>query len=86
MALLLADSGATKCEWCLIQNKKRQTVFTQGINPYFLDAAGIKQVITSELLPGLGKVKISELHFYGTGLSNPNNMAVLKKTLKEIFI
>src|SRR6476620_9677826 len=85
MALLLADSGATKCEWCLIQNKKRQTVFTQGINPYFLDAAGINQVITSELLPGLGKVKISEIHFYGTGLSNPNNMTVLKKTLKEIF-
>ena len=38
MAILLADSGATKCEWCLVESKERtKTVFTQGISPYFFN-------------------------------------------------
>ena len=85
MAILIADSGATKCEWCLIQNKKQQTVFTQGISPYFLDLSQIVNLIKTELLKALGKAKITEVHFYGTGLSNPNNAQILRKALKNIF-
>jgi N-acetylglucosamine kinase-like BadF-type ATPase len=85
MAILIADSGATKCEWCLIQNKKQQRIFTQGISPYFLDLSQIVNLIKTELLKALGKANITEVHFYGTGLSNPNNVQILKKALKKIF-
>jgi glucosamine kinase len=37
MVQLIADSGSTKCEWCLINNGKKKTILTQGISPYFLD-------------------------------------------------
>ena len=36
--ILIADSGATKAEWCLVTAKKKETVFTAGISPYFLNA------------------------------------------------
>lgn len=85
MAILLADSGATKCEWCLIQGKTKQTVFTQGISPYFLNAGQIVELLKNELLPSLNNHKIKELHFYGTGLSNPNNVKTIRKALKQLF-
>ena len=36
MSILIADSGATKCEWCIINNGKKQKIKTIGISPYFL--------------------------------------------------
>jgi glucosamine kinase len=85
MAILLADSGATKCEWCLIRNGKRKTIFTQGISPYFLTIQQIRELLTTELLPGLKNADISEVFYYGTGLSNPNNVKMLEKVLKSLF-
>ena len=86
MAVLLADSGATKCEWCLIdKGRKKKTVFTQGISPYFLNVQQITELITLELLPALKKADVSEVFYYGTGLSNPNNVIILKKALKKAF-
>src|SRR5947208_116959 len=85
MSILLADSGATKCEWTLIHGKKKQTVFTQGISPYFLNTGQIVELIKNELMPSLNGLKVQEIHFYGTGLSNPNNVKTIVKALKQIF-
>lgn len=85
MAILLADSGATKCEWCLIKNGKRKTIFTQGISPYFLTIQQICQLLTDELLPGLKNADVTEIFYYGTGLSNPNNVKMLEKALRSLF-
>ena len=85
MAILLADSGATKCEWCLVQKGRNKTIFTQGISPYFLDAQQINQLLAAELLPSLKKVTVSEIYYYGTGLSNPNNVKILEKALRISF-
>jgi glucosamine kinase len=35
---LIADSGATKCEWCLVNGNRKKTIVTHGINPYFVTA------------------------------------------------
>jgi hypothetical protein len=42
---LIADSGATKCQWTLVQNGKRQTIKTTGISPYFLSLTDIIQLL-----------------------------------------
>jgi glucosamine kinase len=85
MAILIADSGSTKCEWCLIGGKRQETVFTQGISPYFLKSSQIEAILRDELIPSLPKSKIKEVHFYGTGLSNPNNLRLLKRVIKQVF-
>ncbi|MEI6586235.1 MAG: N-acetylglucosamine kinase [Sediminibacterium sp.] len=82
---LIADSGATKCEWCLITNGKKKTILTQGISPYFLDEAQITTILNKSLIPKLKEVVIEEVFFYGTGLSNANNALIVKKALKSLF-
>ncbi len=86
MAILLADSGATKCEWCVADSKKRtRTIMTQGISPYFLNADQIENIIRGELLPGIKKAAIDAVYFYGTGNMNPENAKIVKKAIKAVF-
>jgi len=82
---LIADSGSTKCEWCLLNEGKKKRIITQGISPYFLDAQQIEAVLRKELLPSVKKVEVDELHYYGTGLGNPDNIKLLKQVCKKVF-
>ena len=68
MAILIADSGSTKCEWCFISNEKKQIVKTQGASPYFLNEAQIIELMRDELLPALKKKNPTHIYFYGTGM------------------
>lgn len=85
MNILIADSGATKCEWCLLYNGKTKKIDTQGISPYFLDVAGIGEVISRELLPGLGKASVDVVYFYGTGLMSTDNQKIIQKAIHQSF-
>jgi N-acetylglucosamine kinase-like BadF-type ATPase len=83
--ILIADSGATKAEWCLVNGKKKETVFTQGISPYFLSTAAIADMVQKEVVSVLSKVPIDKVFFYGTGCSNPQNALSVKKALKKVL-
>ncbi len=82
---LIADSGATKCEWRLVQNGKSKAINTIGISPYFLSGEQINALITKEILPKLKKVTVTHIYFYGTGLNNPDNLLIVKKVFKTLF-
>jgi N-acetylglucosamine kinase-like BadF-type ATPase len=41
--------------------------------------------LTKQLLPKIKNTTIKELHFYGTGLGNPANVAIMKKVFKQLF-
>ena len=82
---LIADSGATKAEWCLIRNGKTKRFVTQGISPYFLSTSQIAELLKKELKPLLKNVDIDELHYYGTGCSTPDNIKIVKKALLQVF-
>jgi len=86
MSILIADSGATKCEWCLVgANKRTRVIFTQGISPYFLNGAQVESIIRNELLPELKKPTISAIYYYGTGCANPDNARLVKKAISRVF-
>lgn len=85
MAILIADSGSTKCEWCFIQDGKKKTIITTGISPYFLSEEQIILLLQKELLPKLKNLQPETIHYYGTGLSDPENAKLLKRILKTIF-
>jgi N-acetylglucosamine kinase-like BadF-type ATPase len=82
---LIADSGATKAEWCVMSKGKKKTIFTQGISPYFLSQEQIRTILEKELLPRLKKHTITEVYYYGTGLANPANARLLRTVLKQVF-
>src|SRR6267142_206985 len=85
MNILIADSGATKCEWCLLYDGKKKKIDTQGISPYFLDSAGIGEVISRELLPGLKKAPVDVVFYYGTGTISPDNRRIVQKAIRQAF-
>ncbi len=82
---LIADSGSTKTEWCLLKNNKSTLFTTQGMSPYFVNAEQIEQIIKTEVFPFLKKNKIDEIYFYGTGCKNPANLKMFKKVFSKLF-
>lgn len=84
-AKLIADSGATKAEWCLISNDKKKTVITQGISPWFLTIEQIQQLLEKELVPKLKNAPVDEIYYYGTGCANADNAAAVKKAIMQVF-
>ncbi|MFI5128648.1 MAG: N-acetylglucosamine kinase [Chitinophagales bacterium] len=83
---LIAESGATKAEWCLVGNGKKKSVITQGISPFFFNEEKIVDLIQKDLLPQFRKSPaIDEIHYYGTGMLNPDNVKMIKTSLKNVF-
>jgi len=84
-SILIADSGSTKTEWCLLQGNKKKKVITQGLSPYFLNLEQISEILQKELMPKMKNAAPDEIFFYGTGCSNPANAAIVKKAIRQNF-
>lgn len=82
---LIADSGATKTEWCLLKNGRKKTVLTGGISPYLMDVETISALLMKELWPSVKQAEVEEVYYYGTGCGNPENAKKVQKALKSIF-
>jgi len=82
---LIADSGSTKAEWCLLEGGKKKIIFTQGISPYFLNTNQIAELLARELVPNLDRNKPAALYYYGTGCMDPKNVRLVKKAIQQVF-
>ncbi|RAJ02550.1 N-acetylglucosamine kinase-like BadF-type ATPase [Chitinophaga skermanii] len=83
---LVADSGSTKTEWCLMNGDTHASFFTQGISPYFQTGEQIINIIEQELLPQLPhKLDINAVHYYGTGCASPKNASLVQDSLKSVW-
>jgi len=85
MAILIADSGSTKAEWCLLSNGRKYIIETQGASPYFLNEKQLVDMMLKELLPSLNKRIPDQVFFYGTGCAAAENRAMIKRAIKKIF-
>lgn len=85
MNILIADSGSTKCEWCLLFGGKKKIFKTQGISPYFLNSKEIQQIIEIELLPKLSQSLIDKVYYFGTGCAGPANKKIVRKAIGSVF-
>jgi glucosamine kinase len=82
---LIADSGSSKTAWCLLEDKKKKTISTQGISPYFLTSGQILEILEKELLPKMKTSVPDEIFYYGTGCRNQENVKSVKQALKKVF-
>ena len=82
---LIADSGSTKTEWCLLKGNKKNIFLTQGLSPYFVTTSDIEKVLREHVLPVTARSAVSEIYFYGTGCKNPGNIKMVKKAFNTIF-
>lgn len=82
---LIADSGSTKAEWCLLDGKKKRTFITEGLSPYFLSGEQIQKILEDKLKAKMKNITPDEIFFYGTGCSNPDNVKLVKKAIQKVF-
>lgn len=87
--ILIADSGSTKTDWRLIDDKQLIHQFvTQGINPYFNTTEQILIVLKSELIPQLN-FELSNfefsIFFYGAGCRVEDKKKIVELALFEVF-
>jgi N-acetylglucosamine kinase-like BadF-type ATPase len=80
--LLIADSGSTKIDWCLIDNANQRKYFHSiGLNPYNVSEKTINEEIVANILPNIPANEKMEMYFYGSGCST-----IQKKTqMSNIF-
>lgn len=81
---LIADSGSTKTEWCLLKEGKPKIFYTQGLSPYFLDEQQITEVLKKEVRIA-SEGEPAEIFFYGTGCKADANKNILGNAIRAVF-
>lgn len=85
-SLLLAESGSTKTDWCLLpETGSPQHFKTSGINPWLQSPAQIKNVLKQELDSRLQQQPSIHIAFYGAGASLPEQKEKLAALLGGHF-
>lgn len=85
MTTLIADSGSTKTDWCLITENQSIQISTPGINPFFQNEQEIKQLLREKLLPKIQTLPINHIHFFGAGCVGESTRKLLYRSLHELF-
>ncbi|PXV62122.1 N-acetylglucosamine kinase-like BadF-type ATPase [Dysgonomonas alginatilytica] len=84
--ILLAASGSTKTEWCLVNDDGIiERYLTDEINPYFQSRREISHIVRLQLPPIFFKLKISTTFFYGAGFSSSEKKNIVKASLEAQF-
>lgn len=84
--ILLAESGSTKTEWCLVNDDGIiERYLTDGINPYFQSRREISHIVRLQLPPVFFKLKANTIYFYGAGCSSTAKKDTVKASLEAQF-
>ncbi len=82
--ILIADSGSTKTDWCVVEKGELvQQIFTKGTNPFFQSEEEISNEIATALLPELKTNEFDAVYFYGAGCGFPDKIAVVHRALTQ---
>ena len=84
--ILIADGGATKIQWVVIQEgKASEPIETIGFNPYFMAPQVLKNAVEKELVPFIKQGYITHVFYYGAGCSTPAKCGLVEDVLREVF-
>lgn len=83
--VLIADSGATKTDWSLLQHEEIIYRFTsKGISPVFQTQEEIAKEIKEQVYPQLKDANLNAIFFYGSGCI-PEKIASVKSAIQLSF-
>ncbi len=84
--ILIADSGATKSDWILMNDNEEQMRFQLvGLNPFYVDTIEIVTILSKELTPYIENKKIQQIFFYGAGCSSVFKCMTVEEALIKLF-
>ena len=82
--ILIADSGSTKTDWCVVENGVLvQQIFTKGTNPFFQSEEEISNEIATALLPELKTDEFDAVYFYGAGCGFPDKIEIVHRAISK---
>lgn len=82
--ILIADSGSTKTDWCVIERGRSLLRFqTRGMNPFFQTEEEMGKEIESGLLPALKDLTPSAVYFYGAGCAFPEKNEMIRRAINR---
>ena len=82
--ILIADSGSTKTDWCVVENGQPiQQISTKGINHFFQSEEEISNEIATSLLPQLKTNALDAVYFYGAGCGFPDKIAMVHRAITK---
>ena len=85
--IIIADSGSTKCDWALIDEKGTRVgdFQTMGLNPYFHSPDVIEKAIKDNAPFYALADQIKHIFFYGAGSSTTEMHAIIRAGLERVF-
>lgn len=85
MSILIADSGATKTEWCLKNEEGFTKISTEGLNPYYHTTSSIQNVVMNSLKPKVSSEEVKQIYFYGAGCDSEEKKQIVHNALSNRF-
>lgn len=83
--IIVADSGSTKTDWCILSRAGTHTRFsTAGINPFFMEESHLLPTIRTLIAPHVDETQVTNVSFYGAGCQG-GKIAVMESVFKQIF-
>lgn len=84
--ILIADSGSTKTNWCLVDATGEKNCFTtEGYNPNYITREYFLESLSTTLPSGYRWEEVSDVYFYGAGCSE-DRYNFMRETLQQIFV
>ena len=82
--IAIADGGATKCDWALVENGEIvERVKMTGINPFSVPEEQIRKVVKEEFMAVASRYDITHIWFYGAGCGMAGE--TVKRVLSDFF-
>lgn len=84
MSYIIADSGSTKTQWCIVEGEGRKRLFrTGGINPVYLSEQEIGELWEREFPEKTCRPE--KVWFYGAGCAFPEKNEYVRRALSRAF-
>jgi N-acetylglucosamine kinase-like BadF-type ATPase len=81
--ILIADSGSTKTDWCVVDGQETKQCRTSGTNPVFQSGDEIQKTLVEELLPQIGDSAPDAVYFYGAGCGSPDKIKIVRCAIAD---
>lgn len=85
--ILIADSGGSKTDWRLVKkNGEVDQTSSPGFNPYYQPIEDLKSIVKNVLVSKVpADEQVTEIYFYGAGVSSEKNQITIKQAFLEFF-
>jgi glucosamine kinase len=84
--ILIADSGGSKIDWRLITDQGQVLqAAAPGFNPYYQPIRDLIESVAEVVVPKVGNATVSQIFFYGAGVSSEKNQDTVKKAFLQFF-